>query len=401
MDTTLPDAPAFPFSRERPFDPPALYARARERRPIFPVTLWDGRRAWLLTRHDHLRQVMLDPRFSGEFARPDFPAVTAARVAIDKQERAFVGMDNPRHDHYRRMFAPEFTVKRMLALVPRIEAITHELIDDMLTRAPPVDLVTALAQKFPALVMCDLFGSPYGDHEFIMACAAGRHGLAQTPAQATASASALVDYSADLIRRKMNEPGDDLISRVIASHVRTGALSVEEFAHIGAMLLRAGHDTTANMIALGTLLLLETPDQLRALRADWSLVDGAVEELLRYLSPVQFVPRRVALEDVDIDGVLIRKGEGVFGLTPAANRDPAVFPDPERLDCTRNASGHVAFGFGIHQCLGQALARVELRVVFPALFRRVPTLALAAPTADIRFRDDSQIYGVYELPVRW
>ncbi len=401
MSKSLPDAPQFPFKRERAFDPPLLYARARESRPIFPVTLWDGRRAYLLTRYGHLRAVVLDPRFSGEFGRADFPAVTEARVAIDKQERAFVGMDNPQHDHYRRMLSGEFTVKRMLALKPRIEQITNELIDDMLSCSPPVDFITALAQKFPALVMCDLFGSPYEDHEFIMACAAGRHGLSQTPEQARTSAQALVEYAAQLIAKKIRRPGNDMISRIVDEYVKPGKLSVEEFAHIGAMLLRAGHDTTANMIALGTLLLLQTPAQLTALRHDWSLIDAAVEELLRYLSPVQFAPRRVALEDVEIDGIVIKKGEGVFGLTPAANRDPTMFQDPDRFDVRRNAGNHCAFGYGIHQCLGQMLARFELRTVFPALFQRIPTLELAVPVIEIRFKDDSQIYGIYAMPVRW
>jgi cytochrome P450 len=167
------------------------------------------------------------------------------------------------------------------------------------------------------------------------------------------------------------------------------------------MLLRAGHDTTANMISLGTLVLLQHPAELAALRADLSLINGAVEELLRYLSPVQFVPRRVALEDVEIDGVLIRKGEGVFALTPAANRDPTVFSDPGRFDVRRDASGHLAFGFGIHQCLGQILARIELQVVFPLLLQRLPELRVADPEVEVNFKKDSQIVGIYSLPVAW
>ncbi len=167
------------------------------------------------------------------------------------------------------------------------------------------------------------------------------------------------------------------------------------------MILRAGHDTTTNMIGLGTLLLLLHPEQLAAVRDDPAAVDGAVEEMLRYGSPVQFAPRRVALEDVEIGGVTIRKGEGVFPLTPAANRDERMFPDPQRFDIHRDASRHVAFGYGIHQCLGQMLARIELRSIFPLLFRRIPTLRLAVPIADVRFKTDMQIYGLYELPVAW
>jgi cytochrome P450 len=204
-----------------------------------------------------------------------------------------------------------------------------------------------------------------------------------------------------LIRRKEAEPGDDMVTRIIDEHVRPGNLSREDFAEIGAMILRAGHDTTTNMIGLGTLILLHHPEQAAAVRDRPEVVAGAVEELLRYISPVQFAPRRVALEDVAIGDVVIRKGDGVFALNPAANRDPAAFADPDRFDVHRDASHHVAFGFGIHQCLGQILARVELQVVFPLLLRRLPTLHVSAREGEIRFKDDMQIYGVHNLPVAW
>ena len=394
-------APPFPFRRTDPLHPPREYAHARTTRPVFPVTLWDGRRAWLVTRYDDLRAVVTDPRFSGEFANPDFPAVTAARVVVDKQERAFVGMDNPRHDHYRRMFTREFGTKRILALRPKVTDIAHRLVDQLMKQPQPADLVAAIAVPFPSLVMCELVGSPYEDHRFIMECAAGRHGLLQTPAEAEQKARELAAYFLRLIHRKEAAPGDDLVSRVIEEHVRPGHLSREDFAEIGAMILRAGHDTTTNMIGLGTLILLNHPEQAAAVRDDPDVVPGAVEELLRFVSPVQFSPRRVALEDVEIGGVTIRKGEGVFPLNPAANRDPAVFPDPDRFDVHRDASRHLAFGFGIHQCLGQILARLELQVVLPLLLQRMPGLRIAAREGEIRFKDDMQIYGVHNLPVAW
>ncbi len=401
MSSKLPRAPAFPFAREAPFDPPALYRPIREREPIFPVTLWNGRRAWLLTRHADIRRVMRDPRFSSEFAHPDFPAVTAARAAVDKQERAFIAMENPAHDHFRQMFQAEFSIRRMQALVPRIDAIAARLIDEMLAAGPPCDLVEMLAQKFPALVMCELFGSPFEDHRFIMQCAAARHGLAQSQTQAVASAQALVDYCANLIAAKEITPGDDMLSRLVEQYVTPGTLERADLANIGAMLLRAGHDTTANMIALGTLLLLEHPTELLKLRADGSLLNNAVEEMLRFLSIVQFVPRRVALEDVELDGVGIEAGDGVFGLTPAANRDEAVFANPDEFDITRVPNDHLAFGFGLHHCLGHVLARFELRSLFGVLFQRIPSLRCAVSLAEITFKADSQIYGVYRLPVTW
>jgi len=393
--------PRFPFRRSDPREPPGEYAAARATRPILPVTLWNGRRAWLVTRYDDLRSVVTDPRFSGAFAHPDFPSVTKARVVVDKQERAFVGMDNPRHDEYRRMFTREFSTRRMTALRPRIEAIADRLIDGLAAAPQPADLVAHLAVPLPSLVMCDLVGSPYEDHDFIIRCAAGRHGLLQTPAEAEQKARELADYFMRLIRRKEAEPGDDMVTRIIDEHVRPGHLSREDFAEIGAMILRAGHDTTTNMIGLGTLILLQHPEQAAAVRDRPEVVAGAVEELLRYVSPVQFAPRRVALEDVAIGDVVIRKGDGVFALNPAANRDPAAFVDPDRFDVHRDASHHVAFGFGIHQCLGQVLARLELQVVFPMLLRRLPNLRVAARDGEIRFKDDMQIYGVHNLPVTW
>jgi cytochrome P450 len=393
--------PRFPFHRSDPRQPPAEYAHARATQPICAVTLWDGRRAWLVTRYDDVRAVVADRRFSGEFANPGFPAVTAARVIVDKNERAFVGMDNPRHDHYRRMFTKEFSARRMMALRSKIAAIANRLIDELMAQPQPADLVANIAVPFPSLVMCDLVGSPYEDHKFIMECAAARHGLTQTPEQAERKARELANYFLELIRRKEQAPGDDFVTRILDEHVRTGSLSREDFAEIGAMILRAGHDTTTNMIGFGVLLLLEHPEQAAAMRDDPEVVPGAVEELLRYVSPVQFAPRRVALEDVEIGGVVIRKGEGVFALNPAANRDPAVFEDPDRLDVRRDASHHLAFGFGIHQCLGQMLARVELQVVLPLLLQRLPDLRVAAKEGEIRFKDDMQIYGVHNLPVSW
>ena len=396
-----PALPRFPFRRADPLQPPPQYAQARGAQRILPVSLWNGRRAWILTRYDDMRSVVTDPRFSGEFAHPDFPTVTEARVVVDKEERAFVGMDNPRHDHYRRMFTKEFTAKRMIALRAKMAAIANRLIDALIAQPQPADLVAAIAVPFPSLVMCDLVGSSYDDHRFIIECAAGRHGLLQTAAQASQKARELAAYFMQLILRKEKEPGDDLVSRVIEEHVRPGHLSREDFAEIGAMILRAGHDTTTNMIGLGTLILLRHPEQAAEMRDQPKLVPGAVEELLRYISPVQFLPRRVALEDVAIGDVVIPKGEGVFAVNPAANRDPAVFADPDKFDIHRDASHHVAFGYGIHQCLGQLLARMELQVLFPLLLQRLPDLRIAADGGEIRFKDDMQIYGVHNLPVAW
>ncbi len=395
------EPPLFPFRRERQFELPEEYAAARERCPVAPVRLWNGQRAWLLTRYEHYREVLHDPRFSGEFAREDFPTVTEARRAIDKLEKAFVGMDNPRHDHFRRMVTREFTARRINAMRPEIERLTDQLLDAMEAKGSPADLVADLAVELPALVMCDLFGSPYEDHTYIMKCAAGRHGLSQSAEEAAKSANDLVAYCRQLIDEKERNPGDDMLTRVIQEHVVPGNLGRDELADMCSMILRAGHDTTTNMIGLGTLLLLENPDQLEKLKADMSLLPSAIEEMLRYLSPVQFAPRRVALEDVEIAGVQIARGDGVFAVSASANRDEAQFAEADRFDITRDARHHVTFGHGIHRCLGQGLARLELDVVFRKLFVMFPDLRLADDVTSLPFKYDSQIYGLYRLPVAW
>jgi cytochrome P450 len=299
------------------------------------------------------------------------------------------------------MFTREFSVKRLQALNPRIAAIAEGLLDDMIAHGPPIDLIPALAVKFPSLVMSALFGSPYEDSEFIIRCAVARHGLTQSTEEAETKARELAAYVRRLIDAKEANPGDDMVSRIIEEHVKPGRLSRDDFAEIGAMILRAGHDTTTNMIGMGTLLLLQN-DALRAqLAADPSLLESAVDELLRYVSPVQFSPRRVALEDVKIGGVTIPRGDGLFMLLSSANRDETLFAEPDRLDAARDASRHLAFGYGIHQCLGQMLARFELQIMYGAILRRLPSLRLAVPLADIRFKHDMQIYGVHNLPVEW
>jgi len=394
--------PHFPFRRTDPLHPPAELREARAVEPVLPVTLWNGARAWVVTRQKEIREVLSDDeRFSGRFGQENFPTVTEARVAVDRGERAFVGMDNPDHDRFRRMFTREFSVRRMMALEPEIRAIANRLIDELEEAGSPQDLVPLLAVRFPSLVMSLLFGSPYEDHRFIIECAVARHGLTQTPGEAERKARELADYCRRLIEARMAEPRDDMVSRVIADQVRPGFLSVAEFAEIGAMILRAGHDTTTNMIAMGALYLVRDPKLAERLRAEPAGIRRAVEEFLRFTSPVQFSPRRVARIDVELAGVRIRQGEGLFLSLSSANRDEAVFSSPDAIDIDRDNSAQLAFGYGIHQCLGQVLARIELQVMFEVLLARLPALRLAVPLESLRFKHDMQIYGLHNLPVAW
>jgi cytochrome P450 len=403
MTDTRADVPAFPMTRGCPFDPPPELGRLRAEAPVSRVRLWDGSTAWLIAGYDEQRAVLADPRFSADATRPGYPHVSAGSAARRARFRTFISMDNPEHDVYRRMLTANFMIKKVEALRPRIQDIVDGLIDDMLRGTPPVDLVTAFALPVPSLVICELLGVPYAEHAFFQRCSRTIVSTISTPEETVAALDELRAYLTGLIEAKNAEPADDLLSRLVIERLRTGEMTRAQIADMAMLLLVAGHETTANMIALGTLALLNHPDQLAELREsrDPALVAGAVEELLRYLSITHSGRRRVALEDVEVGGQLIRAGEGVIAANDSANRDETAFPAPDRLDIHRRARHHVAFGYGIHQCLGQPLARVELQVVYGTLYRRVPSLRPAVDLDRIPFQHDGFIYGVYELPVTW
>jgi cytochrome P450 len=401
----MPDThvPSYPMRRECPFDPPPELGRMQAENPVSRVRLWDGSHPWLITGYDDQRAVLADQRFSADVTRPGYPHVTAASAARRKYSRSFISMDEPEHGRYRKMLTSTFMIKKVEALRPKIQRIVDGLIDDMLAAGPPADLVSAFALPVPSLVICELLGVPYADHDFFQRCSRVLVSSRSTPEQAIKTSDELRGYLTALLDRKNAEPTDDLLSRLVVEQLRTGGMTRSEIADMGLLLLIAGHETTANMIGLGTLTMLQHPDQLAELRetADPKLIASAVEELLRYLNIVHSGRRRVAVEDVEVGGQLIRAGEGVIVATDAGNRDAGAFPDPDVLDIHRPARHHVAFGYGVHQCLGQPLARVELQVVYGTLYRRVPTLRPAVPLEEIRFKHDMLVYGVHELPVTW
>jgi cytochrome P450 len=385
-----------------PFSPPAELAQLRADHPVTPLAFPDGHIGWLVTGYDAARTVLADPRFSTRAELKRSPLGVAPRPGGPGRPAApgwFVNMDPPEHTRYRRLLTGQFTVRRMKQLEPRIRQIVDEHLTAMAAADPPVDLVAAFALPIPSLVICELLGVPYTDHEFFQEQSAVMASLGSTQEQVTAAIAALAGYLRDLVAAKRTEPGDDLLSGLVAE----AALTDEELANIGLILLVAGHETTANMLALGTFALLQHPEQLAALRADPALAEPVVEELLRYLSILQFgAPTRAALEDVELAGRLVRKGETVTLSQPAADHDPEVFDQPEanRLD-RANARRHLAFGHGVHQCLGQQLARIEMRIAYRTLFERFPTLRLAVPAEEVPLRDDAVLYGVWRLPVTW
>ncbi|MFF8370301.1 cytochrome P450 [Streptomyces lydicus] len=400
--TQLAPAP-LPTRRSCPFDPPADYRRLREQDPVSRLAFPDGKAGWLLTRHGDVRAFLADDRFSSDRAQASMPVRGVAIRPVEPEERAgmLITMDPPEHTRYRRMLTRYFTVRRMRALAPRIEQIVSDHLDAMERDGPPVDLVPAFALPIPSLVICELLGVPYADRDDFQGWTSTLLRLDVAEADALAARFALLDYMHALVVAKRARPDDALLSELITREDAEEALTDEELAGIGRLLLVAGHETTANMLALGTYTLLSHPGARDVLREHPEGVPRAVEELLRYLTIVQFGLVRVAKEDVEIGGRRIRAGETVVASLAAANRDPGQFDRPDALDLTREPSQHVAFGHGVHQCLGQQLARVEMEVAFPALFRRFPALRLAVPPAHIPLRDDMLIYGVHALPLTW
>ncbi|MFF3754680.1 cytochrome P450 [Streptomyces sp. NPDC002018] len=399
---SLAGLPRFPMARAAgcPFDPPPTAVTKQKEAALSRVGLWDGSTPWMVTRYAEQRALLADPRVSADINRPGYPLQTP--LPPGGGSASFILMDDPEHARLRRMVTAPFAIKRVEALRPAVQTIVDELIDDMLAGPKPVDLVDAFALPVPSLVICELLGVPYGDHDFFQDNSQIVIKRDTEPEQRVAAQRALLGYLDELMGEKIAAPADDLLSG-LAERVKAGELTRSEAAQMGVLLLIAGHETTANMIALGTLALLEHPGQLALLRDsdDPKLVASAVEELLRYLNIVHNGRRRVALEDIEIGGELIRAGEGLIMANDVANRDPDAFPEPDRLDIERDARHHVAFGFGVHQCLGQPLARLELQVVYSTLYRRIPTLRLAADLDQIPFKHDGSVYGVYELPVTW
>ncbi|WP_217251391.1 cytochrome P450 [Streptomyces sp. AC602_WCS936] len=390
---------AFPQDRTCPYHPPAAYDPLRATRPLARITLFDGRPAWLVTGHTTARRLLADPRLSTDRTRDGFPATSARFAAVRPRRTALLGVDDPEHRAQRKLVLPEFTLKRATALRPRIQRIVDERLDAMIAQGPPAELVSAFALPVPSMVICALLGVPYGDHDFFEE-QSRRLLRGPGPADVQDARDRLETYLGELIDRKRHSPGEGLLDDLVRKQVAEGEFDREQLIAFAVILLVAGHETTANMISLGTYTLLGHPGRLAELRADPSLLPGAVEELMRVLSIADGL-LRLATEDIDVDGTTVRAGDGVVFSTSVINRDETVYPDPDALDWNRPARHHVAFGFGIHQCLGQNLARAELEIALRTLFDRLPTLRLAAPPQEIPFKPGDTIQGMLELPVAW
>ncbi|ODR18216.1 cytochrome P450 [Mycolicibacterium porcinum] len=401
----MTEAPVLPplHMRRNAFDPTPELAEIRENDGVRTVISAFGNPVYLVTRHEDVKAVLGDhERFSNSrppgFTLPGAPEMSEEELA-SARAGDLLGLDPPEHQRLRRMLTAEFTIRRMKRLEPRIVEIVDARLDAMATAGPPSDLVADFALPIPSLVICELLGVPYEDRDDFQHRSTLQLGLSLPIAERLALQRQSRDYMRGLVGRARQNPGEDILGMLIRDH--GSELSDDELVGIAGLLLLAGHETTSNMLGLGVLALLRHPDQLAAVRDDPDAVGPAVEELLRWLSIVQNAIPRFTTTDVEVAGVRIPAGELVFASLPAGNRDPDFIDNPGTLDIRRGAPGHLAFGHGVHHCLGAPLARMEMRIAFPALLRRFPALTLAESFEAVQYRSFHFIYGLRSLAVTW
>jgi cytochrome P450 len=385
--------------RTRPFDPPDVLAEFRAVSPLTKVTMWDDTKVWLVTQYSAAREILRDPRFSVDVKNPGLPRLSPGRVSV---QPTMSRMDDPRHGQIRRMLADEFLSGRINKMRPAVTRIVDTQIDHLLETVPPTDFHTAFALAVPTRVIGELLGVPSAENHIFHEATQVMLSRTATKEEFTAADQELLALCARLLAQKEAEPADDLLSRTIVQEMRAKRLTAAEAFHTTKLLIIGGHETSANMISLGTLTMLLNPEWFRALREQPEAVPDAVEELLRYHTPMHDGIPRVATENVVVAGTLIKAGEGLIISLAAGNRDEAEFDNPDALEMRRDrARRHLSFGHGAHKCLGQWLARAELQIALSALAQRIPTLRLAVPLKEIPFKEDSHVFGVRELPLAW
>jgi len=400
--TQAPELPPL-HMRRNTFDPTPELREIREAEGVRTVVNAFGMEVFLVTRHEDIKDVLSDHERFSNGRPPGFVVPGAPDVPEEEQASARAGnllsLDPPEHQRLRRMLTAEFTIRRMKRLEPRVVEIVDAQLDAMEKAGPPADLVASFALPIPSLVICELLGVPYDDRDDFQRRTARQLDLSIPFPERLELQKQGRAYMRSLVERARKQPGADILGMLVRDHGTE--LTDDELIGIASLLLLAGHETTSNMLGLGTLALLRHPDQLAAVRDDPDAIGPAVEELLRWLSIVHSAIPRITTTDVEIAGVPIPAGELVFVSLPSGNRDPDFIDSPEVLDIRRGAPGHLAFGHGVHHCLGAPLARMEMRIAFPALLRRFPTLALAEDFADVPFRSFHFIYGLKSLEVTW
>jgi cytochrome P450 len=397
----MADAISFeaPWARTHPFDPPLIFNSLREERPLARMVYPDGHVGWIVTSYELVRKVLGDPRFSHRSDLWHFPVTFHGEVvpSFPPMPGMFIHMDLPDHARYRRLLTAEFSGSRARRLASRVEAVAAEQASVLRECGAPADLVADFAKPLVLKVLSELLGLPYSERERYGNAPAVMHDPDGRTEDAEAAYAQLSSVLAETVERKREQPGDDILSRLIAD----GQLTTEELCNIVMLLLFAGYETTESALSVGVFALLHHADQLAAIRADPSKIETAVEEILRYLTVNQYDIVRTALEDVELNGEMVRKGDSVTVSLPAANRDPARFECPGTLNVGRDATGHVAFGYGAHLCLGQNLARVELRAGLSALLRAFPDLRMAVAVDEVPLRLKASVFAVKSLPVSW
>ncbi|MFJ2269384.1 cytochrome P450 [Streptomyces sp. NPDC087849] len=375
-------------------DPVDKLAGLQAKAPVSKVSLPFGMDVWVVTGHEESKAVLGSADgFSTDFAH----LATNAGVAAEQSPGGLGFSDPPVHTRLRRILTPEFTMRRLRRLTPRIDAIVKERLDAMEAHQGPVDLVKDFALPIPSLTICELLGVPYDDRHDFQQLAMDRFDLFGGTTAPFGAMSESLAYFRNVVRMQRENPGDGLLGVIVKEH--GDSVDDEELAGLADGVLTGGFETTASTIALGSLVLLRNPEVFERIRTDDAAAAPFVEEVLRYLSAVQIAFPRFARRDIEIAGVVIPRGDMVLCSLSSANRDASYVMDDGRFDPHRNPSGHLAFGYGIHRCIGAELARMELRSAYPALARRFPRMRLAVPPQELAFRKLSIVYGVESLPV--
>jgi len=391
--------PPLPMTRTCPFDPPPEYKQLRIDQPISRVRTPRGDLAWLVTRHQDIRTILADKRFSSDPLAPGYPTYLSGNVA--PPPGFFMQMDAPEHNRLRDMVINEFKVSHIETLRPRIQSIVDRVIDDMLKLPPPVDFVSVMALPVASLIICELLGVPYQDSPFIQNRTDTMLDRSRTAEESQAAAIELMTYFDRIVTEKENNPSDDLLGRLLAKPINGNPASHQEVVGIAALLLLGGYDTMAQVMGLGTLTLMQHPDQLAQFQQDPQLAETLIDELVRYLTVNHAGLPRAAITDVEVGGQLIKAGEGVLVMLNSGNRDETVFPNSDTFDIHRKTTNHVGFGHGLHKCIGAAFARAELQIAFLTLFKRIPDLQLATTVDALQFRHEMVLYGLKNMPVTW
>ena len=395
-DVDLPVLPV-PRAAHCPLAPPPEFATWRDE-PGLRKAMFQGNPVWVVSRYHDIRAALVDPRLSAK----TISDTIMPKDADNKVPVMFARTDDPEHHRLRRMMTSNFTYRRCESMRPQIQATVDHYLGQMVDSGAPADLVREFALPVPSMVIALLLGVPPDDLGLFQHNTTVGLDHRCTDEERGQAFGAMYAYIEELVERKEREPGDDLISRLVTEYVATGQLDHATTAMNSVIMMQAGHETTANMISLGTVALLQHPEVFERLGQtdDVAVIANIVEELMRYLTIVHSQVDRVATEDLMIGGQLVRAGEFVMMNLPAGNWDAEFVDSPESFDADRNTRGHLGFGYGVHQCIGANLARVEMQVAFATLARRLPGLKLAVPPEELRFKD-ANIYGMKELPVTW